>query len=171
MRLFNAFASPVSSRASRAAPLALTITLTLALALTLLAGCSSHAPPSSGGTQEVPVAPAEPQPGSVEPSPALPGSTPATPAGEPTPPTPAEPSKDPGALDPAGVATLDCDPGKIRCRRMTPSCPEGQVPSIEGSCYGPCVPVAKCACTAAAQCPQSDKHTCHSSKHCGPYVR
>ncbi len=167
MSLFKAsLTSTSTSLASRFSSLALTLALALSLALTLgLAGCSSSAPPAGNGTQEVPVAPAEPQPGTLEPTPALPPTTaapvePATPA-----------AGDAGALEPAGEATLDCDPGKIRCRRATPQCPEGQVPSVAGSCFGPCVAVAKCACSAAAQCPQSDKNTCHGSKHCGPYVR
>lgn len=66
---------------------------------------------------------------------------------------------------------VSCDPTKILCRRAAPDCPEGQVPSVSGTCYGPCVPVDSCACTQASECPDHDKYTCHmSAKHCGPYV-
>jgi hypothetical protein len=65
----------------------------------------------------------------------------------------------------------DCDPRKILCRAAPPACPDGQVPSVSGSCYGPCIPVESCTCNAPEACPNSDKYTCHmSAGHCGPYV-
>jgi hypothetical protein len=71
----------------------------------------------------------------------------------------------------AASAAVSCDPAKILCRRAAPQCPEGQVPSVSGSCYGPCVPVESCACTEEPQCPNHDSYTCHKSAgHCGPYV-
>jgi hypothetical protein len=64
-----------------------------------------------------------------------------------------------------------CDPAKILCKRAPPECPEGQVPSVSGSCYGPCVPVETCECAQAWECPNHDSYTCHiSARHCGPYV-
>jgi hypothetical protein len=66
---------------------------------------------------------------------------------------------------------VSCDPRAIRCRRLPPECPFGQVPAIEGTCYGDCVPVEQCACREAAACPQPEEYTCHlSAGHCGPYV-
>ena len=66
---------------------------------------------------------------------------------------------------------VSCDPAKILCKRVAPQCPEGQVPSVSGSCYGPCVPVETCECGQASECPNHDKYTCHmSARHCGPYV-
>jgi len=66
---------------------------------------------------------------------------------------------------------LSCDPRAIICKRAEPVCPEGQVASIEGTCYGPCVPVQQCSCDEAADCPHADTYTCHMyAKHCGPYV-
>ncbi|HET8933156.1 MAG TPA: hypothetical protein VFN67_06955 [Polyangiales bacterium] len=66
----------------------------------------------------------------------------------------------------------DCDPRKITCKRTAPECPEMQVPSVDGSCYGECVDVEACQCTEADACPLSEKYTCHvSAKHCTPYLR
>ena len=73
--------------------------------------------------------------------------------------------------DPRPAATNDCDPKKILCRRATPVCPEGELPSVSGSCYGACVPAESCACKQADECPNVEAYTCHlSAKHCGPYV-
>jgi hypothetical protein len=67
---------------------------------------------------------------------------------------------------------VSCDPNLITCRVATPECEEGHVPSVDGNCYGDCVPVERCACTGPAQCPDSDHYTCHmSAGRCGPYVR
>lgn len=72
---------------------------------------------------------------------------------------------------PMCVAATSCDPAKILCKRAAPQCPEFQVPSVEGSCYGPCVPVDSCVCSNASQCPNHDSFTCHmSAGRCGPYV-
>jgi hypothetical protein len=69
--------------------------------------------------------------------------------------------------------TVSCDPRAILCKRLAPTCPTGQVPSIDdtGICYGECVPIEMCECTSAAACPDSKQYTCHmSAGHCGPYV-
>jgi hypothetical protein len=69
------------------------------------------------------------------------------------------------------AADNDCDPRKVLCKMATPNCPFGQVPSVLGSCYGPCVPVDSCVCSSPEQCPDSSQYTCHiSAGHCGPYV-
>ncbi len=69
------------------------------------------------------------------------------------------------------TSPVECDPRKILCKRVAPQCPEGQVPSVSGSCYGACVPAEMCPCDEAAACPDSNQFTCHmSAKHCGPYV-
>jgi hypothetical protein len=69
------------------------------------------------------------------------------------------------------AALVDCDPRKVLCKAAQPLCPENQVPSVNGSCYGPCVPLESCACSAAEECPFNDRYTCWQRKHCGPYVR
>lgn len=72
---------------------------------------------------------------------------------------------------PMCVAATSCEPAKILCKRAVPQCPEFQVPSVEGSCYGPCVPVDSCVCSNESQCPNHDSFTCHmSAGRCGPYV-
>jgi hypothetical protein len=66
---------------------------------------------------------------------------------------------------------VSCDPTKILCKRLAPTCPAGQVPSVEGTCYGPCVKVEECNCTAPAACPEPNQYTCRmNTKRCGPYV-
>jgi hypothetical protein len=68
-------------------------------------------------------------------------------------------------------AGVSCDPSKIICKRIAPICPAGQVPSVEGTCYGPCVKVESCNCTGPMQCPEPNQYTCHNNvKRCGPYV-
>ena len=69
-------------------------------------------------------------------------------------------------------APRDCDPRKITCKRTPPECPELQVPSVDGSCYGECVDVNASQCTGPDACPLSEKYTCNmSAKHCTPYLR
>ena len=70
-----------------------------------------------------------------------------------------------------GGALVDCDVRKVACRVAQPICPENEVSSVTGSCFGPCVPIESCACSAAAECPFSDRYTCWQRTHCGPYVR
>lgn len=71
----------------------------------------------------------------------------------------------------AAEALLDCDARKIACKRAAPVCGTFQVPSVEGSCYGDCVKIERCACSAAEQCPDNAQYTCWAKAHCGPYVR
>lgn len=81
-----------------------------------------------------------------------------------------EAAGDPGTSEPPPAAA-SCDPKQLRCRRAAPVCPEGDVPSISGTCYGPCVPLEQCACRQADDCPNPDSYTCHLyARHCGPYV-
>lgn len=64
-----------------------------------------------------------------------------------------------------------CDPRKALCRSLPPTCATGEVPSIDGSCWGPCVPIATCTCTSAADCPDPNQYTCHLSRGvCDYYV-
>jgi hypothetical protein len=75
------------------------------------------------------------------------------------------------STDASTPGALDCDPRKILCKRVAPECPEGQVPSVSGSCYGDCVPLESCPCSGPEQCPNPDTGTCHmSAGHCGPFV-
>jgi hypothetical protein len=75
------------------------------------------------------------------------------------------------STDASTPGAIDCDPRKILCKRIAPECPEGQVPSVSGSCYGDCVPLESCPCSGPEQCPNPDTGTCHmSAGHCGPYV-
>jgi hypothetical protein len=77
-----------------------------------------------------------------------------------------------GAGSDAGGSTslVDCDPKKIFCKRLAPSCDPGEVPSVVANCYGDCVQVDRCACSATEQCPEPDKYTCWAQEHCGPFV-
>jgi hypothetical protein len=71
----------------------------------------------------------------------------------------------------AGANGVSCDTRSVVCKRVAPTCPAEQVPSIEGQCYGPCVSIDACACNVAEDCPAPDQYTCHlSQKRCGPFV-
>jgi hypothetical protein len=77
-----------------------------------------------------------------------------------------------GSTTPADATKVNCDPRAILCRRMAPSCGVLEVPSVEGTCYGPCVKVDLCACTEAAACPDSSQYTCLlSAQHCTPFLQ
>lgn len=62
-----------------------------------------------------------------------------------------------------------CDPREVLCRLAPPTCPAGQVPSVAGTCWGPCVPVDECRCAVAAACPEPTKYTCQVGRgRCAP---
>lgn len=45
-----------------------------------------------------------------------------------------------------GGTGADCDVSKVTCQTFVPVvCPSGQVPTVSGSCFGPCVERASCA--------------------------
>jgi hypothetical protein len=65
----------------------------------------------------------------------------------------------------------DCDPRKLTCQRAAPSCPEGQVSSVEGDCHGRCVAIEACRCDGPQECPAHEQYTCLlSAHHCTPYL-
>jgi hypothetical protein len=73
-----------------------------------------------------------------------------------------------GAAGTGGAPGVSCDTSKVLCKIATPQCPAGQVPSVNGACYGPCVSIDTCACSAAADCP-TPSTTCHmNTMRCGP---
>ena len=70
------------------------------------------------------------------------------------------------------ATTISCDPSKILCKRVAPTCATGEVPSVEGSCYGACVKIDQCACAAPTDCPSPIQYTCHLNvSRCGPFVQ
>jgi len=85
--------------------------------------------------------------------------------------TPADaPNDAPAATADGGM--VSCDPRAILCRRAPPVCGSLEVPSVQGTCYGPCVKVELCACTEAEACPDPGQYTCMmSAQHCTPYLR
>jgi hypothetical protein len=42
------------------------------------------------------------------------------------------------------VFSRSCDLRSVACEMAEPECPAGQVPSAQGNCYGPCIPVGRC---------------------------
>lgn len=65
----------------------------------------------------------------------------------------------------------DCLLDTVTCRRAPPECEDFHVPTQEGACYGPCVPIEACVCQGPSDCPDEGQFTCHlSAGHCGPYV-
>jgi hypothetical protein len=76
-----------------------------------------------------------------------------------------------GECEQANADTVDCDPRKVACDELPQSCPQGQVRALRDACYGDCVDVEACKCSAPGACPMPDSYTCHmSAGHCGPYV-
>jgi hypothetical protein len=76
-----------------------------------------------------------------------------------------------GECEQASTSPVSCDPRKATCKMLPQPCPDGQVRAVQGSCYGDCVNVERCACSEAAACPEPDSYTCHmSAQHCGPFV-
>ena len=76
-----------------------------------------------------------------------------------------------GECDGGRAELHDCDLDKVACEAATPSCPEGEVPSVHGICYGPCVGIEQCECSGPEDCPEPEQYTCWlSAGHCGPYV-
>ncbi|HEY6078635.1 MAG TPA: hypothetical protein VIW29_07520, partial [Polyangiaceae bacterium] len=72
----------------------------------------------------------------------------------------------------AGASGLvDCNVAHALCRSLPPDCAAMHVPSIVGTCWGPCVKIDRCACSSAQHCPDSNQYTCWRSEHCGPYVQ
>ncbi len=43
------------------------------------------------------------------------------------------------------VVGFDCDAGQVFCNALPPVCEAGSVPSVNGGCWGPCVPATQCA--------------------------
>jgi len=52
--------------------------------------------------------------------------------------------QDPDCSADAGGEGYDCDVSQVLCRRAAPECAEGEVPTVLGRCYGPCVPADQC---------------------------
>jgi hypothetical protein len=121
----------------------------------MLAACSKSASPA--GAQEAPT----PADAATAPVPSV-GDAAAAPSADAGAPT--EPDGELGPL-------ADCDTSKVRCRRMPPQCAEGEAPTVEGSCFGPCVKVQRCACSQTVKCPNPGKYACWYNTHCGDYVR
>ncbi len=68
-------------------------------------------------------------------------------------------------------AEVSCDRRDIRCRALEPTCPDGEIASVVGTCWGPCVRIDECVCETPEECPDSDRYTCHRFRsRCGPYL-
>lgn len=70
---------------------------------------------------------------------------------------------------------LSCSPASVNCRMLPPMCRSGEVPSVVGTCWGPCVSFDACApiaCTAensSTVCPMNT--VCHNTtRRCGPFL-
>jgi hypothetical protein len=58
------------------------------------------------------------------------------------------------------VAAPDCDGSKVTCKILPPVCPLGQVLSVKGACWGPCVPATSCLTVTDCKSCASDGHFC-----------
>lgn len=79
-----------------------------------------------------------------------------------------------GATDAGPFAgTGSCDARRVLCESLPPSCEAGEAPSVEGSCWGPCIAATRCICTTAEECPdvRGFSETCHTGRgFCGPFL-
>lgn len=71
------------------------------------------------------------------------------------------------------VFELSCDRSLVTCRVAAPSCPDGTIPSVQGSCWGPCVAASDCnAVTDCDDCAASEACVTNSvfevTRHCVP---
>lgn len=87
--------------------------------------------------------------------------------------TPSGWSCDAGTADAPDAATVDCNPAHVACLSRPPVCTGGgEVPSVSGACWGPCVLYTRCApipCDpdVAAGCPTN--LVCYrTTRTCGP---
>lgn len=72
------------------------------------------------------------------------------------------------------VFELSCDRSLVTCKAAAPSCADGMIPSVQGSCWGPCVPASECTtvtdcddCAPNQACVKSEG-LASSTIHCVP---
>jgi hypothetical protein len=62
------------------------------------------------------------------------------------------------------VLQVDCDASKVTCKVAQPACQAGEVPSVNGTCWGPCI--AATECSVVTNCSDCDA----ASEACVRYV-
>ncbi len=68
------------------------------------------------------------------------------------------------------VLDLSCDRSLVTCKVATPTCEAGMVPSVDGPCWGPCIPPAECnAVTDCKDCGAGQ--VCVSSQNFATFTR
>ncbi len=86
-----------------------------------------------------------------------------------------DPSKAPECQAGQCVVGFDCDASKVVCTSaVPPSCEAGEVPSVTGGCWGPCVPAHECSFVPDCSDCDPTLHTCVTNvawttdRHCVP---
>ena len=71
---------------------------------------------------------------------------------------------------PSGLCIIDCNVSHARNPVRPPACPAGEVLSVIGVGWGPCVAATLCSCTTFDDCPQITgiSEVCTTSGHCSP---
>jgi hypothetical protein len=82
----------------------------------------------------------------------------------------APPTTDTPVVDAQPSLDPNCDPDDVLCDAIPPACDEGEVPTVEGSCWGECIPANECQCETFDDCPEVTGYSevCYSAGHCGP---
>jgi hypothetical protein len=63
------------------------------------------------------------------------------------------------------VIARSCDLSRVTCEAVQPTCPSGTIPSVDGSCFGPCLQPTQCSdVTNCADCGSSDVCVRHSAQ-------
>jgi hypothetical protein len=68
-------------------------------------------------------------------------------------------------IDPSEVACVfgrcvlarSCDLSEVECKQAQPQCSAGTIPSVQGTCFGPCLPPTECSkVTSCTDCASED---------------
>lgn len=67
--------------------------------------------------------------------------------------SPCEAARASVSIESVGACPIRCNPDLALCDSLPPLCRTGSVPSVEGGCWGACVPLGSCTCSSSADCP------------------
>jgi hypothetical protein len=65
------------------------------------------------------------------------------------------------------ITGFECDDAQVKCEALPPTCPTGQVPSVKGTCWGPCVVAVQCKTVTSCEACTAPNTTCVKQDHAG----
>jgi hypothetical protein len=73
------------------------------------------------------------------------------------------------ARGPCPTTPVNCDVRDVECFETPIPCPAGMATEVEGTCWGSCVRIERCACTKTDECPFApEEASCASDGRCHP---